>query len=50
MAALKHPLVEDRIIEGQGTSREQWLHAFEQQPLSLLKFKKFQSKRKNNIA
>ena len=29
MAALKHPLVEDRIIEGQGTSREQWLHAFE---------------------
>lgn len=45
MAALKHALVEDRIIEGQGTSREQWLHAFEQQPLSLLNFKKFQSKR-----
>ena len=45
MADLKHPLVEDRIIEGHGTSREQWLHAFEHQPLSLLNFKKFQSKR-----
>ncbi|RPE31386.1 LmbE family N-acetylglucosaminyl deacetylase [Acinetobacter sp. BIGb0102] len=45
MAALKHPLVEDRIIEGQGTSREQWLHAFEQQPLSSLNLEKFQSKR-----
>ena len=41
MAALKHTLVEDRIIEGQGTSREQWLHAFEQQPLSLLNLKNF---------
>lgn len=44
MADLKHPLVEDRIIEGQGTSREQWLHAFEQQPLTLLNFKNFNIK------
>lgn len=45
MAALKHLLVEDRIIEGQGTPREQWLHAFLQQPLSTLNLEKFQSKR-----
>lgn len=45
MATLKHPLVEDRIIEGQGTCREQWLSAFKQHPLSPLNLEKFQSKR-----
>ncbi|MBJ9955617.1 PIG-L deacetylase family protein [Acinetobacter courvalinii] len=45
MGTLNHPLVEDRIIEGLGTSKAQWLHSFEQQPLSPLNLEKFQSKR-----
>lgn len=45
MGTLKHPLVEDRIIEGTGTSRTQWLCAFEQKPLPALDLEQFRSRR-----
>ena len=29
MGTLRHPLVEDRMIQGEGTQKSQWLQAFE---------------------
>lgn len=45
MGTLKHPLVEDRIISGEGTSKVRWLEAFKQHPLDLLDVQLFRSKR-----
>ncbi|WP_347018615.1 PIG-L deacetylase family protein [Acinetobacter calcoaceticus] len=45
MGTLKHPLVEDRVIFGEGTSKEQWLKAFKEHPLAPLDLELFRSKR-----
>ncbi len=45
MGTLKHPLVEDRVIFGEGTAKEQWLKAFQEQPLAALDLELFRSKR-----
>lgn len=45
MGTLKHPWVEDRIIFGEGTAKEQWLKAFKEQPLAALNLELFRSKR-----
>lgn len=45
MGTLAHPLVDDRIIVGHGTSKSQWLRAFEKQPLPKLNLESFYSKR-----
>ena len=45
MGTLKHPLVEDRIIFGEGTAKEQWLKVFKEQPLAPLDLELFCSKR-----
>ncbi len=45
MGTLKHPLVEDRVILGEGTAKEQWLKAFKEQPLAALDLELFRSKR-----
>lgn len=44
MGTLKHPLVEDRVIFGEGTAKEQWLKAFKEQPLAALDLELFRSK------
>lgn len=43
MGTLKHPLVEDRMISGEGTPEFMWLEAFKN-PLDRLNLKLFQSK------
>lgn len=45
MAALKHPLVEDRIIEGQGAPENNGCMHLSSSRLLLLNFKKFQYKK-----
>lgn len=45
MGTLKHPLVEDRVIFGEGTAKEQWLKAFKEQPLEALDLELFRFKR-----
>jgi len=45
MGTLTHPLVEDRVISGEGTSKFRWLEAFKKQPLDGLNLQLFQSKR-----
>lgn len=45
MGTLKHPLVEDRVIFGEGTTKEQWLNAFKDHPLAPLDLELFRSKR-----
>lgn len=45
MGTLTHPLVEDRVIGGEGTSKSQWMQAFAQQPLPRLKLESLHSKR-----
>lgn len=45
MGTLKHPLVEDRVIFGEGTDKEQWVNAFKDHPLDSLDLELFKSKR-----
>lgn len=45
MGTLRHPLVDDRMIQGEGTQKSQWLQAFEKQPLPPLDLEQFRSKR-----
>jgi len=45
MGTLKHPLVEDRVIFGEGTAKEQWLKVFNEHPLAPLNLELFRSKR-----
>lgn len=44
MGTLKHPLVEDRVIFGEGTAKEQWLNVFKDHPLASLDLELFRSK------
>ncbi|HFX6304708.1 PIG-L deacetylase family protein [Acinetobacter nosocomialis] len=45
MGTLTHPLVEDRVISGEGTPKFKWLEAFKTHPLDGLNLQLFRSKR-----
>lgn len=45
MGTLNHPLVEDRMISGEGTPKEKWLQAFEEHPLDSLNLESLHFKR-----
>lgn len=45
MGTLTHPLVDDRVISGEGTPKFRWLEAFKNHPLDWLNLQLFQSKR-----